>query len=46
MNQVPALAFVGVTQPGAGTGPIVLFVLLAVGLAMLALFGRLRQLAR
>ncbi len=46
LNQVPALDFVGVTQPGSGTGPIVVFLFLAVGLAVLAWLGRLRQLAR
>lgn len=46
MNRVPALDFVGVTQPASGTGPIVAFLLMATVLAALALFGRLRQLAR
>lgn len=46
MNQIAALDFVGVTQPGSGVGPIVRFGLCALALAALALFGRLRQLAR
>lgn len=46
MNRIPAVDFVGVTQPGSGAGPIVRFGLFALALAALALFGRLRQLAR
>jgi hypothetical protein len=46
MNRIPALDYVGVTQPEAGAAPVVMFLILAGGLAGLALLGRLRQLRR
>lgn len=46
MNRIPPLDYVGVTQPEAGAAPVVTFLMLAGGLAVLALFGRLRQLGR
>ena len=44
MSRLPPLDYVGVTQPGAGAAPVVTFILIGAGLAVLALFGRLRQL--
>jgi len=44
MNRIPGLDFVGVTQPQAGVGPVVVYLPLTAGLAGLALFGRMRQL--
>jgi len=46
MNRIPALDFVGVTQPGSGAAPVVSFLLATAVLAALAVAGRRRQLAR
>jgi hypothetical protein len=46
MNRIPALDFVGVTQPGSGAGPVVSFLVVGVLFAALAVAGRRRQLAR
>ncbi len=46
MSRVPALDYVGVTQPEAGAAPVVTFLALSGALAGLALLGRLRQLRR
>lgn len=46
MNRIPPLDFVGATQPQAGSGPVVTFLLLTVSLLALAVAGRRRRLAR
>ena len=46
MNRIPALDFVGVTQPGSGAGPVVSFLVAGALLAAFAVAGRSRQLAR
>ena len=43
MNRIPALDYVGTTQPAGGARPIVTFALLALVLATLAFVGRFRQ---
>jgi hypothetical protein len=46
MNRIPAIDFVGTTQPAAGPGATATFVALAVGLMGFAVLGRRRQLRR
>jgi hypothetical protein len=46
MNRIPAIDFVGTTQPAAGPGVPATFLALAAGLMGLAVLGRRRQLRR
>jgi hypothetical protein len=46
MNRIPAIDFVGTTQPAAGPGAPIIFLALAAGLMGLAILGRRRQLRR
>jgi hypothetical protein len=46
MNRIPAIDFVGSTQPAAGPGAPMTFLALAAGLMSLAMLGRRRQLRR
>ena len=46
MNRIPAIDFVGTTQPAAGPGAPIAFLVLAAGLMSLAVLGRRRQLRR
>jgi MYXO-CTERM domain-containing protein len=43
MNRIPPIDFVGTTQPGAGPGSVITFMLLAAGLLCAAVVGRRRQ---
>ncbi len=46
MNRIPPIDFVGTTQPAAGPGAPIAFLMVAAGLMGLAVLGRRRQLAR